>query len=157
LSTRASGYRPARTATGAALLALALLVSGCSHDVTARLPVNASDPACTRVAAALPQTVLKAKRRTTHPASPALAAWGEPAIILRCGVESPGASTDHCETVDGVDWVVQSLSDGEDFTTFGRTPAIQVLVPKHYAPEEFALTGLSAAVATIPQGEHRCS
>jgi Protein of unknown function (DUF3515) len=119
--------------------------------------VGASDPACTRVAAALPPTVLKAERRATHPTSPALAAWGDPAIILRCGVESPGPSTDHCETVDGIDWVVQSLSDGEDFTTFGRTPAIQVLVPKHYAPEEFALTALSAAIATIPQGEHRCS
>jgi hypothetical protein len=139
------------------VLALVLLVSGCSHDVAVRLPVDASDPACIRVAAALPQKLLKAKRRTTHPASPALAAWGDPAIILRCGVESPGASTNHCETVDSIDWVVQSLSDGEDFTTFGRTPAIQVLVPKHYAPEEFALTGLSAAVATIPQGEHRCS
>ena len=77
--------------------------------------------------------------------------------ILRCGVQSPGASTDHCETVNGIDWIVQSLSDGEDFTTFGRTPAVQVLVPSHYAPEEFALTGLSPAIAAIPQGADRCS
>jgi hypothetical protein len=72
-------------------------------------------------------------------------------------VESPGPSTEHCETVNGIDWVVQPLTDGEEFTTFGRSPAIQVLVPKHYAPEEFALTALAAAAGTIAQGPHRCS
>jgi hypothetical protein len=149
--------RPRRLVAGIVLVGVTGLLAGCSHDVSATLPVHASDPACERVAAALPHTLLTTDRRTTKPSSPALAAWGDPAIILRCGVESPGASTDHCETVDGIDWVVQGLSDGEDFTTYGRSPAIQVLVPKHYAPEEFALTGLSAAVATIQQGEHRCS
>ena len=147
------------------LVALALTgsllaaVAGCSrhHDVTARLPINAADPGCARVAALLPKTLLKQSRRPTQPSSPALAAWGDPAIILRCGVQSPGASTDHCETVNGIDWIVRSLSDGEDFTTFGRTPAVQVLVPSHYAPEEFALTGLSPAIAAIPQGADRCS
>jgi hypothetical protein len=151
--------RPHLTRTAPSLVALVLVgsLAACSHDVAARLPVNASDPACAGVAAKLPETLLKQGRRTTHPSSPSLAAWGDPAIILRCGVESPAASTDHCETVNGIDWIVQQLSDGEDFTTFGRTPAVQVLVPKHYAPEEFALTGVSAAVATIPQGSDRCS
>lgn len=134
-----------------------LLLSGCSHDVTAALPVHASDPVCVRVAAALPKTLLKAQRRTTKPRSPALAAWGDPAIILRCGVESPGASTDQCETVNGIDWVVHDLSDGVEFTSFGRSPAVQVLVPKHYAPEAFALPALSGAVAVIPQGADHCS
>jgi hypothetical protein len=139
---------------------LGLTLAGCSHGaqaVHARLPVNASAPACVSAAARLPDRLLGQTRRTTSPSSPALAAWGDPAIILRCGVQSPGASTDHCETVNGIDWVVQSLSDGEEFTTFGRTPAIQVLVPKHYAPEEFALTGLAPAAQTIAQGSQHCS
>ncbi len=59
--------------------------------------------------------------------------------------------------MNGIDWVVSSLSDGEEFTTFGRSPAIQVLVPKHYAPEEFALTALTPAAATIAQGSQRCT
>jgi hypothetical protein len=143
----------------AALVALVALVglTACSHAVDARLPVNASAPACTTLATKLPKTLLHGQRRSTHPSSPALAAWGDPAIILRCGVDSPGATAAHCETVNGIDWIVQDLSDGKGFTTFGRSPAVEVLVPKHYAPEEFALTGLSSAVATIPQGEHRCS
>jgi hypothetical protein len=144
-----------------ALLALPLLtLAGCSHGaqaVHARLPVDASAPACVSAADRLPDRLLGQSRRTTTPTSPALAAWGNPAIILRCGVESPGASTEHCETVNGIDWVVQSLSDGVEFTTFGRTPAIQVLVPQHYAPEEFALTALAPAAGAIVQGSQHCS
>ena len=148
--------RPYLTATlgGALLLTLAV---GCSDRVNAKTPPGADDPACTQLAAALPKTLLKQDRRATDPTSPALAAWGDPAIILRCGVEPPGPTTDQCTTVNGVDWVARALTDGYDFTTYGRTPAIQVLVPKHYAPETFALTGLASAVAGIPQGEHRCS
>jgi hypothetical protein len=141
------------------LAGLALLggIAGCTHDVQATPPANASDPACKVMAGKLPSTLLKAHRRSTDPSSPALAAWGDPAIILRCGVPTPGPTTEHCETVDGIDWVVRQLSGGEDFTTYGRTPAVQVLVPDHYAPEEFALTGLTPAIATIQQSAHRCS
>ncbi|MDP9222233.1 MAG: DUF3515 domain-containing protein [Actinomycetota bacterium] len=148
--------RPHLTATLAGALLLTLAV-GCSDQVTAKLPAGADDPACTQLGAALPKTLLKQDRRATDPSSPALAAWGDPAIILRCGVETPGPTTDQCTTVNGIDWVARPLTDGYDFTTYGRTPAIQVLVPKHYAPETFALTGLASAVAAIPQGEHRCS
>jgi hypothetical protein len=109
------------------------------------------------VAAGLPKTLLKQDRRDTDPSSPALAAWGDPAIVLRCGVPPPGPTTDQCTTVNGVDWVARSIAGGYEFTTYGRTPAVQVLVPDHYAPETFALTGLSAAVSVLPQGEHRCS
>lgn len=150
-----------RTAFGPALLPAALgplvLVAGCSGAVKVDLPAGAAAPACARVAQALPRTLLQQHRRDTDPSSPALAAWGDPAIVLRCGVPTPGPTTDLCTAVDGVDWVARPISGGYDFTTYGRTPAIQVLVPKRYAPETFALTGLTAAVSTIPQGEHHCS
>jgi hypothetical protein len=150
--------RPRLTATGVAvLLPVIALVAGCSHQVDVSLPPDAADPACTQLAAHLPPTLLTQHRRDTHPSSPALAAWGDPAIILRCGVAPPGPTTEQCTAVNGIDWVARQLDDGYDFTTYGRVPAVQVLVPKHYAPETFALTGLTAAVATIPQGEHRCS
>jgi hypothetical protein len=109
------------------------------------------------VARALPSTVLHQKHRDTDPTSPALAAWGDPPIVLRCGVSPPGPTTDQCIAVDGIDWVARAVSGGYSFTTYGRTPAVQVLVPRHYAPETFALTALTAAVSTVPQGEHRCS
>jgi hypothetical protein len=148
--------RPHLTATLAGAILLTLAV-GCSDRVTAKLPAGAGDPACTQLGSALPKTLLKQDRRATDPTSPALAAWGDPAIILRCGVEPPGPTTEQCTTVNGIDWVARPLTNGYDFTTYGRSPAIQVLVPKHYAPETFALTGLASAVAAIPQGEHRCS
>ena len=152
-----AGVTHGRLLALAALSVLGVLVcTGCSHAVKAKVPVGGDSPVCAQVAAQLPGRLLKQKHRDTDPNSPSLAAWGDPAIILRCGVATPGPSTDHCETVNGVDWVVQPLSDGASFTTYGRTPAIQVLVPKHYAPEEFALTGLSTAVDVVPQGEHRC-
>jgi uncharacterized protein DUF3515 len=125
--------------------------------VHATLPPSAGDPACTRLGGALPSSLLGHGRRATDPASPALAAWGDPAIVLRCGVAPPGPTTEQCTSVNGVDWVAQRLDQGYAFTTYGRVPAVQVLVPSHYSPETFALTGLSAAVSAIPQGEHRCS
>jgi hypothetical protein len=134
-----------------------LLVAGCSDAVKTTLPSAASDPACAAVTSALPKTLLKQNRRDTDPTSPALAAWGDPPIVLRCGVPSPGPTTDQCTAVNGIDWVGQPVKDGYAFTTYGRTPAVQVLVPKHYAPETFALTALSAAVGRIAQGAHRCS
>jgi hypothetical protein len=121
------------------------------------VPAGGRDPACARLTALLPHDLLRQHRRETDPTSPALAAWGDPAIVLRCGVTPPGPTTAQCIAVDGVDWVARAIDGGYDFTTYGRTPAVQVLVPKHYAPETFALTGLAAAVSAIPQGEHHCS
>jgi hypothetical protein len=150
-------HPPRRTAIGGVLLATLVLLAGCSDAVKTTVPADAADPACSQVVSALPKTLLKQSRRDTDPKSPALAAWGDPAIILRCGVPPPGPTTDQCTAVNGIDWVAQPLTDGYAFTTYGRTPAVQVLVPKHYAPETFALTGLSAAVGRIAQGGHRCS
>jgi hypothetical protein len=136
---------------------LVLLLAGCSGAVKTTLPPDAADPACAGVVGALPKTLLGQGRRDTDPKSPALAAWGDPPIIVRCGVPTPGPTTDQCTAVNGIDWVAQPLKDGYAFTTYGRSPAVQVLVPRHYAPETFALTGLSAAVGRITQGAHRCS
>jgi uncharacterized protein DUF3515 len=146
-----------RATTAAVVLPVLALLAGCSHKVDADLPPDAANPACARLADRLPATLLHEHRRDTDPASPALAAWGDPAIVLRCGVTPPGPTTEQCTAVDGIDWVVRRLDHGYGFTTYGRVPAVQVVVPEHYAPETFALTGLSAAIATIPQGEHRCS
>ena len=53
-------------------------------------------------------------------------------------------------TVNGIDWLVQPLDDGTGFVTYGRTPAVQVLVPGTYAPETFALPALAPAGSTAP-------
>jgi hypothetical protein len=83
-------------------------------------------------------------------------AWGDPAIIARCGLSPVGPTTDQCLDVSGVDWVAHQLTDGVRFTTYGRSPAIEVLVPSAYKPEPLVLPAFAAAASTIPQGERHC-
>ena len=93
----------------------------------------------------------------TSPTSPAVQAWGDPAIIARCGVAALGPTTDQCIDVSGVSWVARELSDGVAFTTFGTDPAIEVLVPKDYAPEPLVLPAFAAAAKALPRNALTCS
>ena len=146
-------------AAALALVILALvggLLALRDQPLKVRPAASAADPACNRLAPDLPPTVAAQPRRATSPDSPAVAAWGDPAVIWLCGVAEPGPSPD-CLDVNGVDWIFQQLADGTAFTTFGRRPAVQVLVPRAYAPEPLRLPALSAVVATLPQGPRRCT
>jgi hypothetical protein len=156
--------RPRLTAPRLALLlgavvavATAALFLFWHRPVDVAVPPDGDDPACTTMANDLPSRLLSHQRVATSQTSPAVAAWGRPAIIWRCGVEPPGPTTQDCITVNGVDWIVQPLDDGTGFVTYGRRPAVQVLVPKQYAPETFALPALAPAATKVPQDEHRCA
>lgn len=96
------------------------------------------------------------ERRETSPSSPALAAYGDPAVIARCGVAAPGPTETECLEVDGVGWIPTPLSDGTRFTTFGTEPAIEVLVPRDYAPEGLLLPAFSDAARTLPGNGLEC-
>ncbi|TWP35754.1 DUF3515 family protein [Leekyejoonella antrihumi] len=111
-------------------------------------------PACARAAAHWPSTVSNQTSRKTSVKSPTVKAWGDPPIIARCGVTAPGPNP-NCITVNGVDWVVNPLSDGNEMVTFGRSPAIEVLAPKKYSAE--LLPAFTAAAKAIPQGPHHCT
>ena len=84
-------------------------------------------------------------------------AWGDPAVIATCGWPALGPTTDECLDVDGVFWVVEELSDGAKFTTYGRDPAIVVLVPAAYAPEPLLLPAFGPAAKALPENGRRCS
>ncbi len=103
----------------------------------------AADPVCAEVLQQLPGEVADGERRSI--ASQSTAAWGEPPVALRCGVEVPGPSTERCITVESGDTSVDWLAlEGDDemvpeharrergawtFITYGRVPAIEVVVP----------------------------
>ena len=53
--------------------------------------------------------------------------------------------------------MVERLSDGARFTTFGTDPAIEVLVPKAYAPEPLLLPAFGPAAKALPQNGRHCS
>ncbi len=155
-----AGTTPRRTARAGvlpALCALALLLGACSTGVEVSVPAGGSSAACAAVAARWPTTVGGKATVDTSPAAPAVHAWGDPPVIARCGLPEPGPTTDQCLGVSGVDWVAHRLSDGVRFTTYGRSPAIEVLVPSDYSPEPLLLGAFTRAVRAVPQGDRRCS
>jgi Protein of unknown function (DUF3515) len=129
---------------------------GCSTSVDVADPAEAGSAACRSAAAGWPKTVGGQSLRITSSSSDAVRAWGDPAIIARCGLPPIGPTTDQCLDVSGVDWVAHQLTDGVRFTTYGRSPAIEVLVPSAYKPEPLLLPAFAAAASAIPQGERRC-
>jgi hypothetical protein len=131
-------------------------LAGCSSAVDVTAPAGADSAACRSASAQWPTTVGGQSLQATTSSSDAVRAWGSPAIIARCGVAPVGPTTDQCLAVSGVDWVAHRLTDGVRFTTYGRSPAIEVLVPNAYKPEPLLLPAFGAAASAIPQGERQC-
>lgn len=139
------------------LVALVTGLAGCSRTVPVTLPEAAADPACAAAAAAWPTAVSGLAQRAVSVDSPAARAWGDPAIVAICGYPPPPPSTLECVAVDGVDWLIQPRSDGVQFTAYGRSPALDVLVPKAYAPEPLMLPAFGPAARALPETGRHCS
>lgn len=118
---------------------------------------GAETPECQAVGAHWPSRVGSADRRETAVDSATVAAWGDPAIIARCGAVPPGPTEESCLDIGGVDWIVSELADGVSFTTYGRVPAIEVLVPNAYETPALLLPAFGPAAETVEQGIHRCT
>ena len=93
----------------------------------------------------------------TSPETASAAAWGDPAIIARCGLDPLGPTTEECVSVDGIDWVVRRLTDGSAATTYGRDPAIEVLAPAEYGPVPLLLPAFTPVARTLPENGRHCS
>jgi len=140
------------------LAPLLLVLTGCAQAVALDPADDAADPACAEVSVRLPELVSDLPSRETN--AQATGAWGETTsgVILRCGVPSPDpTATLPCVTVDGIDW----LRDDTDapyfvFTTYGRSPAVEVVVDSETASARAALTDLSGAVGTLPSDGGEC-
>ena len=135
---------------------LTLLLAGCSQAVAITPP--APDPtaaaACAKLAAALPATVAGQDRRDTAPDSDLTAAWGDPPIVLRCGVARPTGLTQTAQvtSIDGVDWYPQERTAGYVFTTSGRVAYVELAVPSTYGSQAGGLPDLGAAItAAVPR------
>ncbi len=70
-----------------------------------------------------------------------------PLVILRCGVNVPGPTTDRCVSVNGVDWVIKEGDPVWTLTTFGREPATEILMDPDKISSATVLADLSAAAA----------
>ncbi len=138
-------------------IALAFVLSGCAPAVVLDPAGDSNNPDCAAVTVRLPDTVGGlAKRETTAQAT---GAWGEPdQVVLRCGVAVPAASELPC--IDkGIFW----LRDDSDpkywrFTTFGRDPAIDVVVAKDIGSGPgVVLDDLANAVSFTPENGLVCT
>ena len=136
-------------ALSAAAIALTLSLSACSPTVSLEPAADANNPGCAEVIVRLPDAVDGQERRTTNAQS--TAAWGNPAtVILRCGIEPVEISTLPCVTANGVDWIVDdSAKPSFRFITFGRTPALEVIVDSENAVGVNALDSVAEAVKSI--------
>ena len=148
-----------KTKLGIAAVAVlaAGLLSGCAPTIHVAPAASATNVRCAKVSVNLPNTVSTLSQRITD--GQATAAWGTPAdITLRCGVAVPDpTSTLVCVSVNGVDWLRKADKDGVyAFTTYGRNPAVTVLVNSKdvKADANQALTDLTQAVSTIPAAHH---
>jgi len=141
-------------------VAACLLLAGCSPIVTMTPPApQATSPACAGVVVRLPAQILTDAKRETD--TQGTAAWGEPVrISLRCGVTATAPSS-QCVTFDKVDWKVRSVPADRPkqyvLTTYGRTPAVQVVLDAGL-PSDQAMPPISDAVsAAIPRAAARCT
>lgn len=137
------------------LLALAVLAGGCSHgpvDITRPRMDDVETRACAALVEELPAELVEQRRR--EPAVGYGAAWGDPPIVLRCGVDEPAGfeATSACQIVNGVAWFIpdeQITGEPEDLvmTTVGRTPTVEVALPSAYFPPAAAMAQLAGPVA----------
>ena len=136
-------------AVSATAFALTLSLSACSPTISLEPAADANNPLCANVIVRLPDAVDGQERRSTNAQS--TAAWGNPAtVILRCGIEPVEISTLPCVTANGVDWIVDDSSKPSfRFISFGRTPALEVIVDSENAVGVNALDSLAEAVKSI--------
>ena len=123
----------------AVTLAGVAVLAGCAPTVPVDVAPHATDPVCAEVVLALPASLGDGLERLDTDAQ-ATTAWGEPraAVVLRCGVEPLGPTTDACRSVTTpngptVDWVVVEDDGDWTFTTYGRVPAVEVTIPEEVA------------------------
>ncbi len=157
---------------GGVALSAAALLAGCGGPgrvhVAGATALGAAQAQCRALVAALPNKVAGQDRRDVSPAGASAGAWGDPPVVLRCGVARPAAlrPTSSCFEVDRVGWL--ATQDGKavsasapikgtlDFTTIGRSVYVEVSVPDAYQPQADALADLARAVTAATRSVHPC-
>jgi hypothetical protein len=132
-------------------------LTGCTSTVTMEPAPLANDPACAEITVRLPGELNGQARRWTD--AQATGAWGDPAVILlSCGVEPPGPTTLPCQSVNGVDWIIDD-ADAPKYrvTTFGRTPALELYLDTEVVSSADVLDALSRIVDLLPADDSACT
>jgi hypothetical protein len=154
-----------RAGAVACALASAALATGCSDTVSLDAPSlsGAGARACAALVDALPDQVADQPQREVDAGAGYGAAWGDPAIELRCGIARPRELTSAaaCQVANGVGWFVpesQQTGRPEDITmtTVGRAQYVEVRVPEEYFPPTTAMVDLGPALKRTIRSVRPC-
>ncbi|SBN63843.1 Protein of unknown function (DUF3515) [Curtobacterium sp. 9128] len=148
--------RPLRILAGlGVVVALAAGLTGCTNAVTMTAAPSANAAACAAAQVRLPDTVdTKYQLRNTNAQS--TAAWGDPsAALYHCGVAVPTVSDLPCFSKGSVDWIRDDEGRQIVYTTFGRDPAVQVVIDSTKTTDQ-VLQDIGNAVETLPKDGHEC-
>ncbi len=152
---RRSARRPGSALAPRGWLGSLLVLAACSAGpVTLSTPgVDAADrAACEAFTAALPDSIADETARETDPVDALGAAYGDPAIVVRCGVAVPDGfdqASSSCEVANDVGWYVapEEFDDQSADVTLsaaGYRPVVSVTLPAQYRPD-----GPAAAIAQL--------
>jgi hypothetical protein len=153
-----------------ALAATLLLLTGCAPGPVEVEPpplADADAETCRNFVSSLPGELAGEERREVTGDDGLVAAWGDPAIVLRCGVDEPEdfTRTSTCIEANGTGWfvpddVLQSDDEQADvtMTAVGFRPRVEVLLPGDYRPDGFldATGTLGRLVSDQLELERRC-
>lgn len=115
---------------------------------------------CAHLNTLLPGRLESLGSRVVEPHSPLTHAWGDPAVVLRCGVARPaGYSPKSSETtvVNGVTWFQQIGKDTVTWTALrparSGVPEVDVAltIPTHYAEQGAFLVDLATPLKAALQ------
>lgn len=121
------------------------------------MPPAGDSPGCAAAAEHWPERLSDLEARETDPSSPAIRAWGDPAVVARCGMPAMPPTEAQCVVVNDIGWVAEELGDGTRLTSFGRDPAIEVIVPDEHGPGPLLLPAFASAVEELPTNGYECS
>lgn len=114
-------------------------------------PDDRTQAACVKVFAALPVQLDGLSPRKTATDSSFVAAWGDPPIVLRCGVVKPSifGTPQAAQLVDvnGVLWQPDPGRSATVYTSVDRSVYVEVTVP---AGQDQPLSRLAPALSSLP-------
>jgi uncharacterized protein DUF3515 len=132
----------------------ASVTPGTADRAAALAPVDVSPPPpsavasrdCPAVISHLPQRLAGKPAREARSSSPYVASWGEPPLVLRCGVPRPAGFTGGSEltVVNGVQWLPDPRPKETVWTAVDRGAYVELTIPGGFTGS--AVVELSAAL-----------
>lgn len=138
----------------AVTLGVGLALTGCSGAISID-PVTLDDEdraACEALVDDLPTDLFGQEPREVSPDDALARAWGDPAVVLECGVGAPDEFDPfaRCSEIEGVGWFIPSdqlgdLTTDVTMTVESHTPRVRLTVPAQWRQDgpDSALTQLA--------------